>query len=112
MSTAEGELLDQLVARFQLDPTTIEKHVRAAGLPKRCHWIGPRQLEHAIELYREGRSAKFIASELGVGAMAVRRSLTTAGVQLRRRGKPSTPDSQLGHYNDFHIDYCEDSAGH
>jgi DNA invertase Pin-like site-specific DNA recombinase len=56
--------------------------VRAAGIPKRLHWIGPRQLEHAIELYREGRSVKLIASELGAGAITVRRALQQAGVQL------------------------------
>jgi hypothetical protein len=90
---AEGELLDQLVARFKVHPTTIEKHVRAAGVPKRLHWIGPRQLEHAIELYRDGRSVKFIANELGVGATTVRRALQQAGVQLR--GRPSTPKPVL-----------------
>ena len=86
---ADGDLLDQLVARFEVDPTTIEKHVRAAGIPKRIHWIGPRQLERAIVLYEDGRSVSFIAGQFGVGAATVIQALTTAGVQLRRRGRPN-----------------------
>jgi phage-related baseplate assembly protein len=86
---AEGELLDQLVARFRVDPTTIETHVRAAGIPKRRHWVGPRQLEQAVKLYEGGRSVKFIADQLGVGATTVKRALSKAGVQLRRRRRPT-----------------------
>jgi transposase-like protein len=84
---AHGELVAHIATRFSIDQVTVHKYVRAAGLPKRCHWIGPRQLEHAVELYQSGKSTAFIAAALGVGATTVRRALRSAGVELRRRGR-------------------------
>jgi transposase-like protein len=84
---ALGELVAHIATRFAVDQVTVHKYVRAAGLPKRCHWIGPRQLEHAVELYQCGKSTSSIAAELGVGATTVRRALQSAGIGIRRRGR-------------------------
>lgn len=92
---AAGELIAPLAARFGVDPVTLQKYVRAAGVPKRLHWLGPRQLEEAIELYTQGRSIKFIAGQFRVGATTVRRALKKAGVDIAPRGRSprsATPD--------------------
>jgi transposase len=84
---AEGERLDQLATRFRVDLTTVEKHLRPAGLQKRCLWVGARQT--CIKLCRQGRSVKFVADQLGVGATTVTQALSKAGIPPRRRDRPS-----------------------
>jgi hypothetical protein len=60
---AVGIPIDQLVERFQVHQTTVQKYVRLHWLPRRSAEIGSKQLE-SIRLYRAGRSVESIAAEL------------------------------------------------
>jgi hypothetical protein len=40
---AEGLAIDELVARFYIDQSTVQKHVREHGLPRRSPRLGPRR---------------------------------------------------------------------
>jgi DNA-binding NarL/FixJ family response regulator len=89
-SYSTGAPVPELVKRFQVDQTTVQKHVRQAGLPRRIRRVPPTKVNEVIRLYRAGRSVEFIAEQLEVAPTTVRRTLTNAGVPLRRRGRPST----------------------
>ena len=81
---ADGEPIHAIIDRFHVDQTTVQKHVRAAGLPRRVTRITADQTELCVELYQDGRSMCSIAIQLGVGDGTVRRALVKAGVELRR----------------------------
>src|SRR5579875_3354833 len=49
--------------------------------------LGPDDVERAVKLYAEGRSADWVAAELWVAPSTVRRALKDAGVTLRPRGR-------------------------
>jgi DeoR/GlpR family transcriptional regulator of sugar metabolism len=86
---AAGVHVPELVERFQVDQTTVQKYVRRAGLPRRQYRMGPTKVEEMIRLYGAGRSVESIAEQSEVAPTTVRRTLTKAGVPLRRRGRPS-----------------------
>ena len=85
---AGGLPIDRLVERFQVNQSTVQKHVRQHELPRRSERLGSRHQEEAIRLYETGRSTESIARELDRGATSVRRALARAGVTLRPRGRP------------------------
>ncbi|MGH9089890.1 MAG: helix-turn-helix domain-containing protein [Acidimicrobiales bacterium] len=85
---ASGVRVDDLVAQFHVDQTTVQKYVRLHGLPRRQERLGTRQLDTATALYRSGTSIQHVATALGVSPTTVRRYLVTAGVTLRKRGRP------------------------
>ena len=85
---AAGIRIPDLVERFQVDQTTVQKYVRKAGLPRRSGRVTPNKIEEVISLYRTGRSVDWIAERLDVSDSTVRRTLVRAGVPIRRRGRP------------------------
>lgn len=80
--------IDDLVAQFHVDQSTVQKYVRLHGLPRRQERLGTRQLETAKVLYRSGQSIQQVATTLGLSPTTVRRYLVKAGVTLRKRGRP------------------------
>ncbi|MGO9456071.1 MAG: hypothetical protein ACLP62_03335 [Acidimicrobiales bacterium] len=103
-----GVLLDDLASTFQVNQTTIQKYVRAHGLPRRSAMVEQRQLDEVVQLYGAGRSVDFIAARLGIGATTVRRALVKAKVTIRRRGRPRRLGTQAGRSTDCRTDSCED----
>lgn len=84
---AEGLPIDKLVAKFQIDQSTVQKHVREHGLPRRSPRLGQRQVEEAAQLYQAGQSLAKLSKHFGVATDTVALALRRAGVTLRpRRG--------------------------
>src|ERR1039458_10331024 len=51
----DGVPVDELAGRLQVDQSTVQKHARRHGLPRRSPRLGPNQPEEAITLYTEGQ---------------------------------------------------------
>ena len=93
----EGVPVDELARSFGVNRTTVLGHVRRQGVPKRDRrraLLGD-DLDRAVELYCEGRSADWVAEELRVAASTVRRALKDAGVTLRPAGRQRGKGWQL-----------------
>jgi hypothetical protein len=85
----QGVPVEELAASFGVNRTTVIGHVRRHGVPKRDRRaLRGTDLNRAIDLYAEGRSADWVAGELEVAASTVRRALKNAGVSLRPGGRP------------------------
>ena len=84
----QGVAVKELAASFRINRTTVLGHLRRHGIPKRDRRaLRGDDVERAKKLYAEGRSADWIAGELGVAASTVRRALQDAGVALRTPGR-------------------------
>lgn len=81
----DGLPVDDLAVQFNVDPATVQKHVRKLDLPRRSPRLGPAHLDEAAELYRSGQSLVTLGKRYGVGKDAVARALRKAGVELRKR---------------------------
>jgi transposase-like protein len=92
----DGIPIAQLTKRFNIDQTTLQKHVRRHGLSRRSERVAPSRLAEAVDLYRSGRSVDAIARTLDVGSTTVRRALGRAGEPLRPRGRPRSGPRQQG----------------
>lgn len=85
----EGVPVDELASRFQVDQSTVQRHVRRHDLPRRSPRLGPRQSEEAARQYLAGRSLAKLSEHFGVATDTVALALRRAGVTLRgRRGWP------------------------
>ena len=85
----EGVPVEELAESLRVNRTTVLGHVRRQGVPKRDRrraLLGG-DLDRAVKLYSEGRSADLVAGELRVAASTVRRALKDAGVSLRPGGR-------------------------
>lgn len=94
-SYAAGVPVDELVERFHVDQTTVQKYVRQQGLPRRIRRVAPSQVDEVIRMYGRGKSVESIAKRFNVGATTVRRVLVREGVTMRRRGRPPLNRSTL-----------------
>jgi hypothetical protein len=84
----QGVPVEDLAASFQVNRTTVLGHVRRHGVPKRDRRaLQGDDVDRAVELYAEGRSAEWAAEELEVAASTVRRTLKEAGVTMRPGGR-------------------------
>ena len=84
-----GVLVADLADQFCVDQSTVHKHARRHGLPRRSPRLGPGQIEAAARLYVAGQSLAKLSGHFGVAADAVTLALRRAGVTLRpRRGWP------------------------
>lgn len=91
-----GVPVEELAASFGVNRTTVLGHVRRHGVPKRDRRaLRGAELDRAIELYGEGRSADWIAKGLDVAASTVRRALKVAGVAIRPGGRQRRDDGTL-----------------
>ena len=91
-----GVPVEELAVAFRVNRTTVLGHVRRYGVPKRDRRaLRGTDLDRAIELYAEGRSADWVARELQVAASTVRRALKDAGVSLRAGGRPRRAASSI-----------------
>ncbi len=91
----QGVPVEDLAASFGINRTTVLGHVRRHGVPKReRRALQEEHVGRAAQLYAEGRSADWVAAQLGVAASTVRRALKEAGVTMRAGGRP--PRSPLG----------------
>jgi hypothetical protein len=81
----DGVPVDELAIKFQVNPSTVQKHVRGHGLPRRSPRLGPTHIEEAIQLYMAGDSLVTLGKRYGIGKDAVARSLRKAGTRLRPR---------------------------
>jgi len=52
----DGVPVDELAATFQVDQSTVQKHARRHGVPRRSPRLGPRQSEGAAQLCQAGQS--------------------------------------------------------
>jgi DNA-directed RNA polymerase specialized sigma24 family protein len=85
----DGVPVDELAARFQVDQSTVQKHARRHGLPRRSSRLGADPSEEAARLYLAGQSFAKLAKHFGVATDTVALALRRAGVALRpRRGWP------------------------
>jgi DNA-directed RNA polymerase specialized sigma24 family protein len=82
---ADGLPIDELVTRFQVDQSTVQKHVREHGLPRRSPRLGPKQVEEAAQLYQAGQSLAKLSTHFGVATDTVALALRRAGLTLRPR---------------------------
>ena len=84
---SEGVLVDELAMRFGVDQSTVQKHARRHGLPRRSPRLGSNQTEEAVRLYLAGQSLAKLSDRFGVATDTVALALRRAGVTLRpRRG--------------------------
>jgi len=92
----DGVSVDELATSFQVDQSTVQRHVRRHALPRRSPRLGPRQSEEAARLYLAGQSLAKLSEHFGVATDTVALALRRIGVTLRpRRGWPasSPPDA-------------------
>jgi hypothetical protein len=83
----DGVLIDELAARFHVDQSTVQKHARRHGLPRRSPRLGSQQSEEAARLYLAGQSLTRLSKHFGVATDTVALALRRAGVTLwPRRG--------------------------
>jgi DNA-directed RNA polymerase specialized sigma24 family protein len=84
---SEGVPVDELAGRFRVDQSTVQKHARRHGLPRRSPRLRPNQTEEAARLYLDGQSLAKLSEHFGVATDTVSLALRRAGVNLRpRRG--------------------------
>ena len=81
----DGVPVDDLAVRFEIDPSTVEKHVRGRGFPRRYPMLCPAHIAKATQLYANGESLSKVALRYGIGKDALARALRKAGVSLRPR---------------------------
>jgi DNA-directed RNA polymerase specialized sigma24 family protein len=84
-SYSERMPVDELAIRFGVDQSTVQKHARRKGLPRRSPRLGPNQTEEAVRLYLAGQSLAKLAKHFGVATDTVALALRRAGVTLRPR---------------------------
>ena len=84
-----GSTVAELVARYQVNRSTVGAHLRRAGVTARTNKpkLSATDIHEIIELYASGQSLLVIGKKYGVNAETVRRKLTKAGVQMRPRGR-------------------------
>jgi hypothetical protein len=83
----DGQPVDELASRFQVNQSTVQKHARRHGLPRRSPRLGPRQSEEAARLYLAGQSLAKLSEHFGVATDTVALALRKSGITLRpRRG--------------------------
>ena len=82
---ADGVAVKDLAAKFQINPSTVQKHIRHHGSPRPFPRLGPDQIEEVVRLFLDGRSPAQLGKQLGVGKDSVARALHTGGVTLRPR---------------------------
>lgn len=83
-----GVPVEELAASFRVNRTTVLGHVRRHGVPKRDRRaIQGDDVDKAVRLYAEGRSADWVSVEMQVAASTVRRALKDAGVTMRPGGR-------------------------
>jgi transposase len=85
---AAGMCVTELVKRYQVDQSTVQKYVRQAGLPRRLLRLDSTGSQRIVDLYVAGTSAEAIGKQLNVSPTSVRRALARSGVPLRKRGRP------------------------
>ena len=84
---SQGIPVDELAGRFLVDQSTVQKHARRHGLPRRSPRLGPNQTAEAVGLYLAGQSLAKLSKHFGVATDTVALALRRAGVTLRpRRG--------------------------
>ena len=84
---SEGVLVDEMAMRFGVDQSTVQKHARRHGLPRRSPRLGSNQTEEAVRPYLAGQSLAKLSNRFGVATDTVALALRRAGVTLRpRRG--------------------------
>lgn len=91
----EGDSMETLAASFNINVTTVRKHLRSRGVERggyrKVHGV---QLVKAMELYAAGLSLRSVAAELGVSRNAVRSGLLAGGVTMRSHGRREVKRSE------------------
>jgi len=63
----DGVPVDELADRFQVNPSTVQKHVRQKGLPRRSPRLGQAHIEEATQLYIADGSLANLGKHFGIG---------------------------------------------
>ena len=83
-----GLPVKELATSFKINRTTVLGHVRRYGAAKRDRRaLQGNDINRAVKLYAEGRSAEWVTDQLGVAASTVLRAMKDAGVTMRARGR-------------------------
>jgi DNA-binding CsgD family transcriptional regulator len=78
-----GATAVELASRFGIHRTTVVHHLQRNGVTMRGRGLDEGQVDHAVQLYRQGWSLARIGARLGVDAHTVRTALLGRGVQMR-----------------------------
>jgi DNA-directed RNA polymerase specialized sigma24 family protein len=78
-----GLLVKDLVAHYKVNQTTVNQHVRRAGVRLRSPKLSPKQTSEAANRYRSGLSLAAVSSQFGVDPDTIRRALVRAEVKIR-----------------------------
>jgi transposase len=83
-SYLEGDTIDELATKFDVNQTTVQAHLERQQVERRPYRkVKPAQVAEAAELYRSGMSVRGVAKRLGVSPDTTRRLLVEAGVVIR-----------------------------
>jgi DNA-binding transcriptional ArsR family regulator len=86
----QGAAIRQLAERFGVNRSTVDRHLRERGVPKR-RWQGrtldAAQVCAAGESYASGVRLELVAAQFGVDRRYLRRVLAEAGFVIRSRGQ-------------------------
>jgi hypothetical protein len=78
-----GVPINDLVARYRIDQSTVTQHVKRAGVRMRYPKLVSQEIEEATGLYCSGLSLAAVGKHFGIDAYTVRRTLLKVGVQMR-----------------------------
>jgi hypothetical protein len=83
-----GQTTTQLMATYNLSKTGVLTLLASRGVTMRNQPITQSQLAEATKLYTTGLSLATLSKQLGVPHETIRRSLISAGIAMRQRGRP------------------------
>jgi DNA-binding transcriptional ArsR family regulator len=86
-----GVKIGDLVARYEVNQSTITQHIKRAGVRLRYPALSAEEVEEATKLYRSGLSLAVVGAHFGVDPSTIGRTLKIVGVKMRDRyGREST----------------------
>lgn len=80
-----GATINELADRFNVNRTTVIRHLDRAGVETRYRLLTLEQVEEAARLYAEGWSLARLGERLGVSYDTVLKTFRKAGVKTRPR---------------------------
>jgi transposase-like protein len=79
-----GTSIKDLADEFEIDRSTLMKHLKGMDIPRRYPALDPAQSEEACRLYQSGLTSTEVGNLFRVSADTVLRTLRRSGVEVRR----------------------------